>query len=91
MGTNTDPLATNSQEKSENLYRRSVFRLVITAVLFCGVIGLLKGYEIKGALTRTQKYIFNALSLLLTLFLGMNMTVSYERQEGEGKYGNRHG
>lgn len=50
-------------------------------LLLGGTIGLLKGFVAKGALTRSQKYFFNTLVIVLTLYLALNITVSEPRKQ----------
>lgn len=63
------------------LYLWSLFRLVITVLLLGGAAGILKGFEAKDALTKREKYVFNTSIIMLTLLLGINLTVSHEKQE----------
>lgn len=57
-------------------YRSGLFGILVTLLLLGGTVGLLKGFEAKGALTRSQKYFFNTLIIVLTLYLALNITVS---------------
>ena len=62
------------------LYLWSLFRLVVTLLLIGGIAGILKSFEAKGALTRTEKYVFNTAIIMFTLILGINITVSHKKQ-----------
>ena len=68
-------------EKPVYKYLRTLFRVVVTALLLGGVVVLFKVFEGKGALTRNEKYIYNTLFTLLTILLGINIPVSCGRQE----------
>ncbi|KAF8454812.1 hypothetical protein BDZ91DRAFT_767854 [Kalaharituber pfeilii] len=52
-------------------------RILISVALVLGILGLIKGYERKGALTRLQKYTFNTVNILLSTLLALNITVTY--------------
>ena len=65
-----------AKQKRLQLYLWGLFRVLVTVLLIGGTVGLLKGFSKKEALGRTQKYTFNTIMILLTLLLGINMTVS---------------
>ena len=57
-------------------YRSALFGILVTLLLLGGTVGLLKGFVAKGALTKRQKYFFNTVIIVLTLYLALNITVS---------------
>ncbi|KAF8475080.1 hypothetical protein BDZ91DRAFT_290772 [Kalaharituber pfeilii] len=60
-------------------YLQVIFRLVLTLLLIGAIVGSIKAYEMKGALTREQKYIFNSLIIMLSLILAINMTIAHSQ------------
>ena len=50
--------------------------MVVTLLLLGGIAGLVKEFQHIGALTKPQKYAYNALFILLTVLLTLNMAVS---------------
>ena len=73
---NASPDIQRAKQKRLQLYLWGLFRVIVTVLLLGGTVGLLKGFSGKQALDKTQKYTFNSIMILLTLLLGINMTVS---------------
>lgn len=63
------------EKKRKRRYFAVVFRILITLGIIAGVAALLKNFEKKGSLTKSQKYVFNTIMILLTLILALNVTV----------------
>ncbi|KAF8453568.1 hypothetical protein BDZ91DRAFT_853177, partial [Kalaharituber pfeilii] len=58
-------------------YWAVIVRLLISVLLALGILGLIKGYKRKGALTKIQKYTFNTVNILLCTLLSLNITATY--------------
>ncbi|KAF8453574.1 hypothetical protein BDZ91DRAFT_786714 [Kalaharituber pfeilii] len=71
-----DPSSKKTKQK-ETRYRYVIIRVLISVVLALGLLGLFKGYESKGALTRNEKYTFNTVNILISTLMGLNMTITY--------------
>lgn len=69
-----EEITTNDEVKSP--YAWFFWRYLISVVLIIGIVILARVHEDKGGLTRNEKYIFNSAVIMLTLMLGLNMTVS---------------
>ena len=75
---NVRPDLRRAKQKRLHLYLGSLFRVLVTVLLLGGTVGLLKAFSEKGALGKAQKSTFNTLMILLTVLLGINMTVSLD-------------
>ena len=73
---NAGPDLRRAKQKRLYLYLRGLFRVLVTVLLLGGTVGLLKAFSDKGAMGKVDKYTFNTLIILLTLLLGVNVTVS---------------
>ena len=69
-----EEIITNDEVKSP--YAWFFWRYLTSVALIMGIVILALVHEDKGGLTRNQKYIFNSEIIMLTLMLGLNMTVS---------------
>lgn len=70
-----EEITTNDEVRSP--YAWFFWRYLTSVVLIMGIVTLALVHEDKGGLTRNQKYIFNSSVIMLTLMLGLNMTISF--------------
>ncbi|KAF8437017.1 hypothetical protein BGX38DRAFT_1213089 [Terfezia claveryi] len=70
-----EEIITNDEVKSP--YAWFFWRYLTSVALITGIVILALVNENKGGLTRNQKYIFNSEVIMLTLMLGLNMTIAY--------------
>jgi len=69
-----EEIITNDEVKSP--YAWFFWRYLISVALTMGIVTLGMFYENKGGLSRNEEYLFNSMIIMLTLMLGLNMTVS---------------
>jgi len=69
-----EEIITNDEVRSP--YAWFFWRYLTSVALIMGIVILALVHQDKGGLTRNQKYIFNSEIIMLTLMLGLNMTVS---------------
>ncbi|KAF8453573.1 hypothetical protein BDZ91DRAFT_48571 [Kalaharituber pfeilii] len=71
-----DP-SSKKTKQNKTRYQYVIARVLISVLLALGLLGLFKGYESKGALTRNEKYTFNTVNLFVSTLMGLNMTITY--------------
>ncbi|KAF8465417.1 hypothetical protein BDZ91DRAFT_728315 [Kalaharituber pfeilii] len=72
-----DPSRKKQKKQNKRWYKDVITRVLMSVVLALGLLGLFKGYESKGALTRNEKYTFNTVNLFISTLMGLNMTITY--------------